>query len=321
VWSKKQLAVLGARAAKGEMDYHDDGHTVVISLKEPSVAEPVPRPQRTEVLGIWERGVDNSLNFNVGGLRVQTPSVTLAYVSPWLGDAGGIGWKWRALGSTGVQPQLQDAQTLAVMRLGFHTHQAWLEHLSGSGYDWVNKASFNIHDRVFLEENEKHPPVNDPVAAPLLPQTAEPVPAETGGAEVPTEPVRAELPPPKRFINVCPRCAARPKNWHGADPKCAFGPSLTSHFNPDNWKCATVEALIAICHGDNPSPAVVNNGDQWACLLQGADCDHVLLASYKHRPRLEQAWMLNETSMPIHLTLEEAECILESEEAKKQKST
>jgi hypothetical protein len=36
VWSVKQLRVIGERAAKGELNYHDNGHTVTLDITEPS---------------------------------------------------------------------------------------------------------------------------------------------------------------------------------------------------------------------------------------------------------------------------------------------
>lgn len=44
VWSVKQLRVIGARAAKGELNYYDDGHTVTLD-----VPEPVEAPKTTVV--------------------------------------------------------------------------------------------------------------------------------------------------------------------------------------------------------------------------------------------------------------------------------
>ena len=42
---------------------------------------------------------------------------------------------------------------------------------------------------------------------------------------------------------MCPRCTAdpRPENF-GNDRKCAF--DAEGNFTPDNWNCATIEALI-----------------------------------------------------------------------------
>lgn len=39
VWSVKQLRVIGDLAAKGELNYHDNGHTVTLVLPEPVVAQ------------------------------------------------------------------------------------------------------------------------------------------------------------------------------------------------------------------------------------------------------------------------------------------
>lgn len=36
VWSVKQLRVIGERAAKGELNYHDNGHTVTLDIPEPA---------------------------------------------------------------------------------------------------------------------------------------------------------------------------------------------------------------------------------------------------------------------------------------------
>ena len=43
VWSVKQLRVIGEKAAKGELNYYDDGHTVTLTIPEP------PKPVTTEL--------------------------------------------------------------------------------------------------------------------------------------------------------------------------------------------------------------------------------------------------------------------------------
>ena len=102
----------------------------------------------------------------------------------------------------------------------------------------------------------------------------------------------------------CPRCKSRGKDWNGSHPKCAFE---TGVFNPDNWNCATANALRDIVKADNWN----NNDDQHACLITGAeDSLHVLLHWYKNRGRTEGAWMVTIEGEMKPLTLTEAERVV-----------
>lgn len=102
----------------------------------------------------------------------------------------------------------------------------------------------------------------------------------------------------------CPRCKSRGKDWNGSDPKCAFA---TGVFNPDNWNCATANALRDIVKADNWN----NNDDQHACLITGVEESlHVLLHWYKSRGRTEGAWMVTIEGEMKPLTLAEAERVV-----------
>ena len=107
-----------------------------------------------------------------------------------------------------------------------------------------------------------------------------------------------------RRVVSCPRCKSRGKNWNGTDPKCAFA---TGVFNPDNWNCATANALREIVPADNWN----NNDDQHACLITGVEESlHVLLHWYKSRGRTEGAWMVTIEGEMKPLTLTEAERVV-----------
>ena len=104
-------------------------------------------------------------------------------------------------------------------------------------------------------------------------------------------------------MSDCPRCKQRGKDWIGDDPKCAFKKGV---FSGDNWNCATMNALRALCKDE----MTVCNEDQNVCVLPYPDFGHIVLEWYKSRGRTEGAWMLHGKDKPTKLTLEEAEFLL-----------
>jgi hypothetical protein len=95
----------------------------------------------------------------------------------------------------------------------------------------------------------------------------------------------------------CPRCKARGKDWDGDDSKCAF---QSTHFDRNNWNCATMNALREIAEDRSEW-----SEDQHAALIP-IDGRFIVLGWYKHRGCTEYAGVLDGTQMHV-LKLEDAE--------------
>ena len=105
----------------------------------------------------------------------------------------------------------------------------------------------------------------------------------------------------------CIACAARGKTWNGSDPRCAFE---TGAFSPENWNCATVNALRELVYeGQNPMPPGVDyrycDDQKYAtvCIddveLDGARIGLALWVSwYKSRGSTEAVWLLSQDAPP-----------------------
>lgn len=126
---------------------------------------------------------------------------------------------------------------------------------------------------------------------------------------------------------TCAMCKQRGKNWDGADPKCAF--LNGGSFTPDNWNCATVNAIRDVCGewGDERHPAVdwrahnarMDSGDQKYATIEIDDSielpsdNHegralcLWVTWYKLRGRTEAMWLLSEDGDPKRPT--EADCL------------
>jgi len=100
----------------------------------------------------------------------------------------------------------------------------------------------------------------------------------------------------------CPRCLARGQTWKGDPPRCAF---VNGQFIPDNWNCATMNALRRLVEQDT-----VTNDQHCAVLpLPGEfepEGDFIVLGWYKSRGSTEYAAVLFEEEM-LPLTLKIAD--------------
>jgi len=107
------------------------------------------------------------------------------------------------------------------------------------------------------------------------------------------------VPDPK----ACPLCKKRGKTWMGADPDCAF---MTGEFDPDNWNCATMNALRGL--------EELPQARRWCCddqslLVFPLEGEFLILSWYKNRGRTDGAWTLY-SDLIEPLSLEAAERIL-----------
>jgi len=114
---------------------------------------------------------------------------------------------------------------------------------------------------------------------------------------------------------TCKMCLERGKTWNGTDPKCAFPDG--GKFSPENWNCATVNAIRDLCRqAEEDSPSVYCD-DQWYCAIKtnGIDFEgesHLTLwiSWYKHRGRTDAMWLLNEHDVPVRPTEEDCLAII-----------
>jgi hypothetical protein len=135
------------------------------------------------------------------------------------------------------------------------------------------------------------------------------------------EEVAQDDPQGKGEAVTCPRCADSVKDWQGGDAECAFA---SGAFLPNNWNCATMNALRALVPpevGPDETRAAVWAADSWIATLRTPDYHDgrggslLILGWYKSRGRTEMAMLY-----PVHgrtdaafwgpLTLTEAERIL-----------
>lgn len=116
-------------------------------------------------------------------------------------------------------------------------------------------------------------------------------------------------------MTECPRCQTRGKTWEGSDPRCAFPAGV---FTPDNWNCATMNALRDLSDAldrswrdDNAAASMgyVPIGDA----LDGAS-GYVVMSWYKSRGRTGQAWTMWDDDTPHLTTLAEAEAAIQEGE-------
>jgi len=86
---------------------------------------------------------------------------------------------------------------------------------------------------------------------------------------------------------TCLHCKNRIKNWNGDDPKCAFEKNI---FDSDNWMCATMSKLRGIAERHEVS----YNEDQYLAVIPIKDeATFLILSWYKHRGRIEGAWIVD----------------------------
>lgn len=108
-------------------------------------------------------------------------------------------------------------------------------------------------------------------------------------------------------LEVCPRCIARGKTWKGSDPKCAF---VTGVFSPDNWMCATANALRDACHEKGHAQRWSDDSIGYVPLPEAMpeESGFLLLLWYKDRGCTSNIqWMQEDfaTSRPVTLELAE----------------
>lgn len=115
---------------------------------------------------------------------------------------------------------------------------------------------------------------------------------------------------------ACAACKARGKTWNGDDPVCGFHPD--SSFNPDNWNCATLNALRDISR-ESASYAGGVMGQRFGDSSVGVFCipedmEHggtvLVLTWYKNRGRTNRAWVIGYCA-PSSATLELCEAIID----------
>lgn len=102
---------------------------------------------------------------------------------------------------------------------------------------------------------------------------------------------------------ACPRCVQRGQTWSGDDPKCAFS---SGTFSPDNWNCATANALRDEADSEEHPPRW--SEDQYGALVPW-EGRFIVLSWYKHRGRTEGCWLMNSDRLEP-LSLEDAEHFL-----------
>lgn len=105
---------------------------------------------------------------------------------------------------------------------------------------------------------------------------------------------------------MCSRCAAdrRPRNF-GNDRSCAFTADGT--FTPDNWNCATLEAVSLRFHEEN-----IRRSDESVQVIAGDDYGgFIVLSRYKNRGCTSAAILIGDFFPPQLLTLRIAEAWLD----------
>ena len=98
----------------------------------------------------------------------------------------------------------------------------------------------------------------------------------------------------------CERCKKRGKIWEGSDPVCGFKSGV---FSPENWNCATTNALREIVEGN------VNWSEDQSLGVKCLDGTFMVVSWYKSRGRVEGIWIVDGQEKR-EITLCEAENIL-----------
>lgn len=93
---------------------------------------------------------------------------------------------------------------------------------------------------------------------------------------------------------ACSACVARGKTWEGSDPRCGF--NADGDFVPDNWACATLQRLRALCE-KKPSEEQQKAG--WAVLsLAAHGCAVDLLCCDRHTGVLQWLCEIKDGAKP-----------------------
>ena len=103
----------------------------------------------------------------------------------------------------------------------------------------------------------------------------------------------------------CGMCRERGKTWTGSDPRCAFENGV---FNPDNWDCATMNALreraeeLGTDFRDDMAAASIG----YVPFESEDGAGYVVMTWYKDRGRTGQAIVMWDDEEPRPLTEEDA---------------
>jgi len=119
----------------------------------------------------------------------------------------------------------------------------------------------------------------------------------------------------------CQMCEKRGKNWEGGDPTCAFTDTL---FSPDNWNCATVNAIRDIVYeGQELQEGVAYQycDDMKYATIDVSDIEGVMgyclwVCWYKNRGGTDALWLLDSRDRPRPPTEGECRRIIEHYEGK-----
>lgn len=119
--------------------------------------------------------------------------------------------------------------------------------------------------------------------------------------------------------HLCPRCAADPRPAHfGDDRQCAFHADGT--FNPENWNCATIDALIGF-PTRNDARVVHGNDEQCEVTPTYIDDDSddyggfIVTTRYKRRGRTESMVYVGQFNPALQVTFEFVERVIKSRES------
>lgn len=114
-------------------------------------------------------------------------------------------------------------------------------------------------------------------------------------------------------MEQCKRCKERgvPKSF-GSPVGCAF---LTPEFSPDNWQCATMNALRDLAEAGEEYLYSYRYNDSSCGVVPFDDREYgfghfLVMTWYKNRGRTSRAYILCDDDEPKNLTLEQAELIL-----------
>lgn len=101
---------------------------------------------------------------------------------------------------------------------------------------------------------------------------------------------------------MCPRCAADPRpTGFGDDRKCAF--DAAGDFTPENWNCATLEALMDV---QPPLYRTVSGNDESLQTCYRRSCEFggwIVLTRYKRRGCTSSAVYVGDFWPPQSVTL------------------
>ncbi len=118
---------------------------------------------------------------------------------------------------------------------------------------------------------------------------------------------------PTRTKYLCPRCAAGPKPEDFSSARsCAFDEA--GNFTPDNWRCATIDALEELIPDTDWWPELSGADESAQVVPVRLSEDYtegwIILSRYKHRGKVSSAVHLGDFWPAEPLTLELAELVI-----------